>query len=66
MIPRKSIIEWSAIAPWKSNLHVEQDLLISRSLVAIFSDQFLADNLAFRGGTSLHKLFLSIPTWPIP
>ena len=38
---------------------VEQDLLISRALVAIFSDEFLASQLAFRGGTALHKLYLS-------
>ena len=28
-------------------------------LVAIFSDEFLASQLAFRGGTALHKLYLS-------
>lgn len=38
---------------------VEQDLIISRALVAIFSDDFLASQLAFRGGTALHKLYLS-------
>ncbi len=58
MIPQQSIIEWSAIAPWKSNEQVEQDLIISRSLVELFSDKYIADKLAFRGGTALHKLFL--------
>ncbi|MDE6768172.1 MAG: nucleotidyl transferase AbiEii/AbiGii toxin family protein [Muribaculaceae bacterium] len=38
---------------------VEQDLIISRALVAIFSDEFLASQLAFRGGTALHKLYLN-------
>ena len=28
-------------------------------MVAIFSDEFLAERLAFRGGTALHKLYLS-------
>ena len=37
---------------------VEQDLIICRALVSIFSDDFLRENLAFRGGTALHKLFL--------
>jgi predicted nucleotidyltransferase component of viral defense system len=37
---------------------VEQDLIICRALVNIFSDEFLASQLAFRGGTALHKLFL--------
>jgi predicted nucleotidyltransferase component of viral defense system len=38
---------------------VEQDLIISRTLVEIFSDEFLRENLAFRGGTALHKLYLN-------
>jgi predicted nucleotidyltransferase component of viral defense system len=38
---------------------VEQDLLICRTLVAIYSDEFLSSRLAFRGGTALHKLYLS-------
>ena len=37
---------------------VEQNLLISRALVAIFSDPFLSEHLAFRGGTALHKLYM--------
>ncbi|MEK6780105.1 MAG: nucleotidyl transferase AbiEii/AbiGii toxin family protein [Bacteroidota bacterium] len=37
---------------------VEQDLVICRALVEIFSDSFLAERLAFRGGTALHKLYL--------
>ena len=45
--------------PWSTNEQVEQDLVICRALVAIFNDDFLAENLAFRGGTALHKLFLS-------
>lgn len=59
MINRAAIIEWSAQVPWKDNAQVEQDLLISRTLVDIFSDKFLASQLAFRGGTALHKLYLS-------
>ena len=59
MIDRASIQEWSIQVPWKENVQVEQDLLISRALVAIFSDEFLASQLAFRGGTALHKLYMS-------
>ncbi len=33
-------------------------LLIIRALVEIFSDDFLRENLAFRGVTALHKLYL--------
>ena len=34
-------------------------MVISRALVEIFSDDFLRENLAFRGGTALHKLYLN-------
>jgi predicted nucleotidyltransferase component of viral defense system len=37
------------------------DLVISRALVEIFSEALLADALAFRGGTALHKLFFRPP-----
>ena len=59
MIPRTHIIEWQQHAPWKTNSQIEQDLVICRALIAIFSDDFLASSLAFRGGTALHKLFLN-------
>ena len=59
MINRASIIQWSKQVPWNDNAQIEQDLIISRALVAIFSDEFLSSQLAFRGGTALHKLYLS-------
>lgn len=58
MIPQAYITEWSSQVPWRTNEQVEQDLVICRALVEIFSDKFLADRLAFRGGTALHKLYL--------
>ncbi|MCU0434220.1 MAG: nucleotidyl transferase AbiEii/AbiGii toxin family protein [Bacteroidia bacterium] len=58
MIPRAYITEWSDHVPWQTNEQVEQDLVICRALVELFSDEFLYDSLAFRGGTALHKLFL--------
>jgi predicted nucleotidyltransferase component of viral defense system len=59
MIPKPAIAQWQAHAPWKDFSQVEQDLIISRALVAIFSDDFLRKQLAFRGGTALHKLYLN-------
>ncbi len=59
MIPRPDIAKWQEHAPWKSFSQVEQDLVISRTLVELFSDDFLRENLAFRGGTALHKLYLN-------
>lgn len=59
MIPQAYITEWANQVPWQTNEQVEQDLVICRALVEIFSDDFLAKNLAFRGGTALHKLYLN-------
>ena len=59
MINRIAIKEWSTVVPWLTDKQVEQDLIICRALVAIFSDEFLASELAFRGGTALHKLYMS-------
>ena len=59
MINRTAIQQWSKHAPWIDNAQIEQDLIICRALVSIFSDEFLSSQLAFRGGTALHKLYLS-------
>lgn len=59
MINRTAIQQWSEHAPWIDNAQIEQDLIICRALVSIFNDEFLASQLAFRGGTALHKLYLS-------
>lgn len=61
MIPRGYIDAWREHAPWRSDAMVEQDLIICRSLVAIFSHPELSRLLAFRGGTALHKLFFRPP-----
>lgn len=59
MIPIAQIIQWREIAPWPDDMQVEQDLIISRMIVEIFSHPFLREELAFRGGTALHKMFFS-------
>lgn len=59
MIPIAQIIHWRTIAPWTDNMQVEQDLILSRIIVEIFSDPLLRNELAFRGGTALNKLFFS-------
>lgn len=58
MIPRDFITEWRNEAPWPSDEQVEQDLVISRAVVEIFSIEEIARRLAWRGGTALHKLYL--------
>lgn len=58
MIPKDFITEWRAHAPWVADRQVEQDLVISRALVELFSRPTIANALAFRGGTALYKLHL--------
>lgn len=59
MIPKAYITAWRQKAPWQEDYQVEQDLVIERALMAIYSDDYLRTRLAFRGGTALHKLYLS-------
>lgn len=59
MIPRADIVEWRSTAPWISDAQIEQDLLLCRSIVELFSHNSLKGKIAFRGGTALHKLYMS-------
>ncbi|HHL52696.1 MAG TPA: nucleotidyl transferase AbiEii/AbiGii toxin family protein [Flammeovirgaceae bacterium] len=58
MIAKPYIADWQKYAPWRDYSQIEQDLLISRTLAAIYADDFLHQHLAFRGGTALYKLYL--------
>lgn len=58
MIAPAFITEWSQQCPWVSPAQVEQDLVLSRALVDIYSDPGLRERLLFRGGTALHKIVL--------
>ena len=61
MIPSDYIAEWAEKAPWAETFMVEQDLIISRALVELYSNSVLSNGLAFRGGTALYKLHLVPP-----
>jgi predicted nucleotidyltransferase component of viral defense system len=61
VIPQPYITEWSAQAPWPTESQIEQDLILSRLIIEIASDELLASELAFRGGTCLHMLHLPKP-----
>ena len=61
MIPKAYILEWQKHGNWKSNAQIEQDLVIERALIELFSNKVIRENLAFRGGTALHKIFLKPP-----
>ena len=58
MIPRDYVTAWRTRAPWVQDAQVEQDLVLSRALVEIFSHPVLAEGLAMRGGTAIYKLYL--------
>ena len=56
MIATADILEWRSTHPWQTLSQVEQDLLLSRCIVALFARDDVAQRLAMRGGTVLHKL----------
>jgi predicted nucleotidyltransferase component of viral defense system len=58
MIPLDYITAWRAHAPWPQMSQVEQDLIICRALIELYSHPLLSKSLAFRGGTALFKLHL--------
>jgi predicted nucleotidyltransferase component of viral defense system len=61
MIPLAVIRAWRANVNWPTDEQVEQDLIISSVLVQLFNHPYIADNVAFRGGTALHKVILPNP-----
>ncbi len=61
MIPAAYITAWRRTAPWNLDAQIEQDLVISRAIIELFSVQKLAKSFLFRGGTALYKLHLSLP-----
>jgi len=58
MIPLDYITAWRVNAPWPQLSQIEQDLIICRALVELYTHPVVAKNLAFRGGTALFKLHL--------
>jgi len=56
VIPKDYVTAWRSRAPWVTDRQVEQDLVISRALVELYSRPAVAEALAFRGGTALYKL----------
>ena len=44
--------------PWADDAQVEQDLVLTRALIQLFSEPKLAGKIGLRGGTALHKLFI--------
>jgi predicted nucleotidyltransferase component of viral defense system len=61
LIPTAYLQEWSSRTPWPDFRQVEQDLIICRVLCDLFNSPALAEKIAFRGGTAIHKLLLPQP-----
>lgn len=61
MIHREDIIAWGVEHPWPELDQVEQDLLLSQAICEVANDDLLGEELALRGGTALHKLFMENP-----
>jgi predicted nucleotidyltransferase component of viral defense system len=62
MIPELIIQAWrNSHAPWNSLTMAEQDLIISRALVNLYQQAEIKENLVFRGGTALNKIYIQPP-----
>lgn len=61
MLPQAALNAWTQLAPWPNDVDIEQDLIMSRAMIDIANHPLLSDELAFRGGTSLHKLHADKP-----
>lgn len=61
MIPGYIIQQWKDKATWQSNTQVEHDLILTRALVSLYQQPNIRNNLAFRGGTALNKIFINPP-----
>jgi predicted nucleotidyltransferase component of viral defense system len=62
MIFEDAIIAWREMAPWQTDAQVEQDLILSGLIYEIYSHPSLQDQIIFRGGTCLNKLFWKTPS----
>lgn len=61
MIPRAFVRAWRQHAPWVEDDQVEQDLVLTRVLVEIFSHETISPQITLRGGTALNKIYVAPP-----
>lgn len=62
MIPPMHLAHWRSKTPWSSDAQIEQDLVLTKAVIQLYSDPHLTDVFAFRGGTAMQKLFYDPPT----
>jgi predicted nucleotidyltransferase component of viral defense system len=58
-LTRRDVLAHQGAVLWPSQRQVEQDLLLCRAMAALFNDRFLRTQVAMRGGTLLHKVYLA-------
>ena len=61
-LTRRDVLAHQTHVPWPTQHQIEQDLLLCRSMAALFNDKFLHGQIAMRGGTLLHKVHLAPPS----
>ena len=61
MIAQNFVEIWQNSAPWQEPQMVEQDLIIKRALIEIYSMEIIKKQLVFIGGTALNTIFLFPP-----
>lgn len=59
MIPQAVITAWRKQVPWPGSEQVEHDLILSRAICELYQHPLVRQQLVFRGGTALHKLFFA-------
>jgi hypothetical protein len=50
LITAREIAAWRAVAPWATDMMVEQEYLLCRAVAAIFEDDFLSKLQALMNG----------------
>lgn len=61
MIPPMYLAQWRAKTPWGPDAQIEQDLVLTKAMIKLYSDPLLTEAFALRGGTAMQKLFLIRP-----
>ena len=60
-ITRQDILAHQSVVPWAAQYQVEQDLLLCRSMAALFADDFLRGQIAMRGALCSTRCILRRP-----
>ena len=61
MISKNAIDDWRKNVPGNLDEQVEQDLLLSKVIIDLYSDPFIQNHLALSGGAALQKLYFDKP-----